>query len=813
MSGRAVPDEMAFVDRIEDSRGANSILFGIGQPGGVLNTSTKKANASRGFQKVSATYGSYDSKRATLDVNQPLLAGKLGVRLNLVYNDTHEFRYFQHETHQRALLSATYTLTDRTRVRAEFERGQLETNRPTGFDLTGQAIPWINAGRPTFATQTANAAAGTTRLNANNSRVTYIANDGLTLDMRGTVVANAGAGNVITDRSLSDPSVNFGGPAQNRFTRFGVFSAYLEHQLAKDTYLEFGFNHSDQSFDNRDPRVNSNALLGDPNQRLNAATLNGGPPNPYAGQLYLESNWFRTVRWDQSDTGRASVVHALNGGRWGDYRFAGVVEYEKQFLLSRSFREVWYDAATAAFGPFNPVPDNAANNVIRRTYVTERNWSTYHVDGPVGSGGLLENVMDPVSGRLLSSAWVRQGAPNESYTTQKSGMFVTQAKYFNGRLIVGGGLRRDEFDSKRLATGRNGQTQFFEVIRDTVASTNSAIGRTKTFGAVYHVPLPEQWRTVGLSLYYNWSNNVSIPSAGAFMLDPSGDPLLEPVPLPKPEGRSEDYSLGLSLLEGRVYMKGTYYRTESRDQSATSPAAVRSDNTAILDALLAAQLISQAEHDTRDDVGGQGLFGQRSTGTEFQIIGNPTRNWRLQVNYSDSKPVDDYRFSEWLKWEQINNQFLSQLATRAGYPAATIAPLVADIRDQLAAQTRAVGLGKLGNRRHKVSLFTRYDLSSGWFKGAYFGGGYRHQSKMFTGPNLATGEILYGNSYWRADALLGYAVQGLKGRKLTFQLNVFNVFNERDPLVIRYATNDPSTVFRHVVQPPTTWRLTMNLEF
>ena len=87
------------------------------------------------------------------------------------------------------------------------------------------------------------------------------------------------------------------------------------------------------------------------------------------------------------------------------------------------------------------------------------------------------------------------------------------------------------------------------------------------------------------------------------------------------------------------------------------------------------------------------------------------------------------------------------------------------------------------------------------------------QSKMFTGPNLATGEILYGNSYWRADALLGYAVQGLKGRKLTFQLNVFNVFNERDPLVIRYATNDPSTVFRHVVQPPTTWRLTMNLEF
>jgi outer membrane receptor for monomeric catechols len=72
LSGRAVPDEMAFVDRIEDSRGPNSILSGISQPGGTINTGTKQAVFGRAFQRGSVMAGSYDSWRATLDVNRPI---------------------------------------------------------------------------------------------------------------------------------------------------------------------------------------------------------------------------------------------------------------------------------------------------------------------------------------------------------------------------------------------------------------------------------------------------------------------------------------------------------------------------------------------------------------------------------------------------------------------------------------------------------------------------------------------------------------------------------------------------------------------
>src|SRR5688500_18290991 len=85
LGGRAVPDEMAFVDRIEDSRGPNSVMSGISQPGGTINTGTKQAMFGRTFEKVLLQVGSFDSRRAALDVNRPF-GKKLSVRLNAVYN-------------------------------------------------------------------------------------------------------------------------------------------------------------------------------------------------------------------------------------------------------------------------------------------------------------------------------------------------------------------------------------------------------------------------------------------------------------------------------------------------------------------------------------------------------------------------------------------------------------------------------------------------------------------------------------------------------------------------------------------------------
>ena len=821
--GRAVPDESAFIERIEDSRGPNAVLFGMGSPGGVINVNTKAAVTGRAFQKGSVSYGSYSSKRAALDFNQPVLGGKLAVRLNLVYDQNNNFRHWQFQEHRRALLSATYNLTQRTRLRAEFERGQLDSNEPRSFTLDNRFLKWDSLGRPTFATiptsavQTAN---GISRLSTatNTPRVTYISNGNMAIAMRGALITTGdvpeglqtpgggviGSG-VITDTSIADYSINVGGPAQTRSSRFSIISAFLEHQFTKNMFLELAFNHGDQSFDNRDPRQDApNGLKGDPN-----VNFINGTPDPYAGQVYLETNWFRTVRTDWGNVGRATFTTEIDAKKLGDYRVAALAEYEKNFIGSTTYREFWVDSATG-LPAFNiATPENAQNNVWRRSYPTEGEWRTYYISGPVKSGGLLSNLTDPVTGRTLSSAWLRQGAPSATYNTRESGMLVLQARYFDGRLIAAGGMRRDKIVESRLATWRDPANNLQSLAPQLPGASNSNKGRTKTYGLVYHVT---PTKPAKVSLYYNWSDNLSLPARGQLILPPSGEPG-DPQPPPPPRGKGEDLGIGVDLFDGKIYARATHYKTQSVDQSTTSPSLVRTINTEILDTLLAQGYITQAERDRRNLVGGHGLFDNSSSGWEVQITANPTKNWRFVFNYALADAIEDNRFNEWKAWDVLNVAFLSKfpinsIITNSGK---TIAQDVAEYQGALREQTEANGISKLGNRRHKVSFVGRYNLEFGWLKGAYVGGTYRSQSKMFTGLDNTTGEPVYSNSYWRSDLFAGYTVRGLRdGRRLSFQLNVFNVFNQHDPLITRYS--DDGSVFRNVVQPPTTWRFTTNFE-
>ncbi len=808
-----IPTESGLIGRIEDSRGPNAVVFGIGSPGGIINVSTKQALFGRDFRRVSLTVGSFDEYRTALDWNQPLIKGKLAARLNLIYNDSQSFRHWEFEEHVRAHIALGYRITDRTTLRLEFERGRVNSNRAVSFNLLDMgAVAFVEAGRPTFTSRNAGMQLDFIEASPNRPFVIYYANNG-TVYNEGrnnfSSMITAGGENAIQDRSLVDFSVNHGGPAQNRESYFSVLTAFFEHQLTDNTFMEIGFDHREHKFDFRDPRGARREFFGDAN-----ALRADGTPNPFAGRLYLQAQWLRGYRFNDGNTGRAIISHDLDFGKWGEFRLGGYGEYDKSFLNIGSFEEMWVDAATG-LPPFHPNPNDARNDVHRRTYVTEGDWASYSVSGPIGDGGLLENVHDPITGQTLNSVWMQSGGPREVYTTLKSAMVVVQGRWFNDRLIAAGGLRRDEFAEKTVGRSRDPVTQIWQLERDPAlaeadAGQNSAIGRTKTFGLVYHV-------TPKISLYYNLADNVSVPSAGALMLHLSGDPALGAVPVPKPVGKGVDYGIGFSLLDDRLYVRGTWYTTEGKDQSVTSPSRVRGANERIMDTLFEAGLITQAVRDARTNVGADGLFGHKTTGVELQVTGNVTPNWRITAGYSYSDPVENYRFSEWIAWEEINRQFLASLGpgvmnlvTEAGRTIG--AELEDEIRDAMEENTAAVGVGKFGSRHHKVSLFTRYNFTSEKLKGLYVGGGYRHQSKMFVGTDL-DGNSLYGRSYWSMDAMAGYTLRNLGFfPDIKLQLNVRNVFDDREPLVLRYMTDNRS-VLRERIMAPRTWRLSASFEF
>jgi len=290
------------------------------------------------------------------------------------------------------------------------------------------------------------------------------------------------------------------------------------------------------------------------------------------------------------------------------------------------------------------------------------------------------------------------------------------------------------------------------------------------------------------------------------------------IPVPTPKGEGKDYGLALELLEGRLYARAAHYTTAGKDQSTTglSSTNVGKADDRILAALLAAGLIGQAEFDRRSEVASFGLFDQTSEGYELQVTANATKNWRFQVNFAHTQAVENNKLLEWKAWAAQSEKWVSQFNT-AGIvtiTGSTIAEEIEVLKDGIREFSETDGLQKLGNRPYKVSGFTRYGFGSGWLKGAFVGGGYRYQCENFVGLSNA-GRKLYGNSYWYADAMAGYTLSRLpRGRKLSLQLNVSNIFNQRDPLITRFSEIGAQMfVFREVLQPPTTWRLTSSVEF
>jgi iron complex outermembrane receptor protein len=98
-----LPTNTFNIERIEEARGPNSILFGIASAGGLLNASTKQAQTNRSFRGAQLVYGSYDLRRASIDINKSSFNGKLGVRFNAVASKEQAYQHYAGNEDERDL--------------------------------------------------------------------------------------------------------------------------------------------------------------------------------------------------------------------------------------------------------------------------------------------------------------------------------------------------------------------------------------------------------------------------------------------------------------------------------------------------------------------------------------------------------------------------------------------------------------------------------------------------------------------------------------------------------------------------------------
>jgi len=143
-----IPWDAYNVDRVELQRGANSILFGQGSPGGIINTGLKSAQF-RNFGEAAFTVGSYGTTRSTLDVNRVLLPKELALRVSLLHNDE-KYRQkpaFSEDSRVYAALRYEPRVLNRggvrTTIKANFESGRIRSNAPRMLPPTDGLTPWF----------------------------------------------------------------------------------------------------------------------------------------------------------------------------------------------------------------------------------------------------------------------------------------------------------------------------------------------------------------------------------------------------------------------------------------------------------------------------------------------------------------------------------------------------------------------------------------------------------------------------------------------------------------------------------------------
>ncbi|MFZ5557341.1 MAG: TonB-dependent siderophore receptor [Pseudomonadota bacterium] len=86
--------DLANVERLEILKGPASVLYGLGDPGGLLNIVTERPLREPAF-RFKTDIGSYSFYRGEADVSHPLNAdGSLALRLNAAYQDWDSFRDF-----------------------------------------------------------------------------------------------------------------------------------------------------------------------------------------------------------------------------------------------------------------------------------------------------------------------------------------------------------------------------------------------------------------------------------------------------------------------------------------------------------------------------------------------------------------------------------------------------------------------------------------------------------------------------------------------------------------------------------------------
>ncbi len=841
------------VDRADVSRGPNSILFGAGRPGGALNLTSKRAILNGRQKTVTLTVGDFAKKRSEFDFALPLVKDKLALRANGVWEDREGWFEFEMARQKGLALAATYQPFKHTQIRAGMERmvrdQVLGGSFPqadygysrwvkNGSPLAGNPLlPFTNPAPTLIRSINTQQVIFAPQVRSQPFRMSTIGAD-VRPDLPGAQASgfwetvsgpNAPIGFVVDDPyygQVIPANAYLGGSSRNANYKYTIYSLFLDQRIGGLNF-EFGYNRTTYFRGFTPAQANA---VGDPNPVLPGAyyadgdsSIAGGRPpgtllpdiaraNPFVGLPYVQYQAGLQQLDQRSESLRATVGYEFNLKQRHPWlgRHSVAMSWQHNYNLLGNGTMAEYNLA-----PGNTqLIDSATNIIFRRTYLDF--WR------PGGSRGALDPYAHPIpDGPGMKAAFIWNTEAPWGETKSTSGMLAGQSSFFQDRLVITAGYRRERINNNNASLGGErlpNSTNLWKV-RSYLFDDRTAIshtGATKTLGAVV-MPLP--W----LGFSYNQSESVFPQSSFVDLYQR----LLTPS-----EGEGRDLALRLNLLSGRLYVNVTTYRNSGHNQfhdvvtntTRTGIVPINTILTPLLQSgqplpasLTAAGLRQLSTLKYRETVTSDGR------GNEIEITGRLTPGWSVSLNYARPRIVltdiapdmKGFLAENKAAWDgnptpldATPGNVATFVRTRDNTPGRDFVVNPATFNDAYDYVQSLIDIVNGGTGKPPLSFtgesfnaFTSYRFSDGapaLLRFARVGCGANYRGAPVIGYDTANANApIFGRSSIIYNAMLGKQIRLRRGQSLDLQLNLENLFHQED--LVPFSAAAPGNVVRYML--------------
>ncbi len=151
-----IPLDKYNTSQVTISRGPNSLLFGIGSPGGVIDNSPSSASTGRDFGNVTMRLGERASHRLSFDINRVLIDDRLGIRISALNEETNYKQEPAFEKDRRFYLAFNAVLLKNenteifgpTVLRGNYEKGSIDRNPEDVIPIGNALKDWYELPNP-----------------------------------------------------------------------------------------------------------------------------------------------------------------------------------------------------------------------------------------------------------------------------------------------------------------------------------------------------------------------------------------------------------------------------------------------------------------------------------------------------------------------------------------------------------------------------------------------------------------------------------------------------------------------------------------